>query len=69
MHIWKVMKRFTIARKIDDKFVAIDLFHEIRKIQYDSLDNCLNLCRMRVGKSLETAHVFKVPFFDIWIIS
>lgn len=63
------MKRFTIARKIDNKFVAIDLFHEIRKVQYDNLDNCLNLCRMRVGKSLETAKVFKVPIFDIWIIS
>jgi hypothetical protein len=63
------MKKFTIIRKIDNKFVAIDLFHEIRKIQYDSLDNCLNLCRMRVGKSLGTANVFKVPFFDIWIIS
>lgn len=63
------MKRFAIARKIDDKFVAIDLFHEIRKIQYDSLDVCLNLCRMRVGKSLESAHVFKISFFDIWIIS
>ena len=63
------MKRFTIARKIDNKFVAIDLFHEIRKVQYDNMDSCLNLCRMRVGKSLETAKVFKVPFFDIWIIS
>ena len=63
------MKRFTIARKIDNKFVAIDLFHEIRKVQYDNLESCLNLCRMRVGKSLETANVFKVPFFDIWIIS
>ena len=63
------MKKFTIIRKIDNKFVAIDLFHEIRKIRYDNLDNCLNLCRMRVGKSLETAKVFKVPFFDIWIIS
>lgn len=63
------MKRFTIARKIDDKFIAIDLFHEIRKTQYDNLDNCLNLCRMRVGKSLLTASVFKIPFFNIWIIS
>ena len=63
------MKKFTIIRKIDNKFVAIDLFHEIRKVQYDNLDNCLNLCRMRVGKSLETANVFKVPFFNIWIIS
>lgn len=63
------MKKFTIIRKIDNKFVAIDLFHEIRKVQYDNMDNCLNLCRMRVGKSLETANVFKVPFFDIWIIS
>ena len=63
------MKKFTIARKIDNKFVAIDLFHEIRKVQYDNLDSCLNLCRMRVGKLLETAKVFKVPFFDIWIIS
>jgi hypothetical protein len=63
------MKKFTIIRKIDNKFVAIDLFHEIRKVQYDNLDSCLNLCRMRVGKSLETANVFKVPFFDIWIIS
>lgn len=63
------MKKFTIIRKIDDQFVAIDLFHEIRKVQYDNLDNCLNLCRMRVGKSLETANVFKLPFFDIWIIS
>ena len=63
------MKRFTIIRKIDNKFVAIDLFHEIRKVEYDNMDNCLNLCRMRVGKSLETANVFKVPFFDIWIIS
>lgn len=63
------MKRFTIARKIDNKFVAIDLFHEIRKVQYDNMDSCLNLCRMRVEKSLETAKVFKVPFFDIWIIS
>ena len=63
------MKKFTIIRKIDNKFVAIDLFHEIRKVQYDNMDNCLNLCRMRVGKSLETAKVFKVPFFDIWLIS
>ena len=63
------MKRFTIARKIDNKFVAIDLFHEIRKVQYDNMDSCLNLCRMSVVKSLETAKVFKVPFFDIWIIS
>ena len=63
------MKRFTIARKIDNKFVAIDLFHEIRKVQYDNMDSCLNLCRMRVGKSLETANVFKIPFFDVWIIS
>jgi hypothetical protein len=63
------MKKFTIIRKIDNKFVAIDLFHEIRKVQYDNMDSCLNLCRMRVGKSLETANVFKVPFFDIWIIS
>lgn len=63
------MKKFTIIRKIDNKFVAIDLFHEIRKVQYDNMDSCLNLCRMRVGKSLETAKVFKVPFFDIWIIS
>ena len=63
------MKKFTIARKIDNKFVAIDLFHEIRKIQYDSFDNCLNLCRLRVGKSIETASFFKVPFFNIWIIS
>jgi hypothetical protein len=63
------MKKFTIIRKIDNKFVAIDLFHEIRKVQYDNMDSCLNLCRMRVGKSLETANVFKVPFFNIWIIS
>lgn len=63
------MKKFTIIRKVDNKFVAIDLFHEIRKVQYDNMDSCLNLCRMRVGKSLETAKVFKVPFFDIWIIS
>ena len=63
------MKKFTIIRKIDNKFVAIDLFHEIRKVQYDNMDSCLNLCRMRVGKSLETANVFKVPFFDIWVIS
>ena len=63
------MKKFTIARKIDNKFVAIDLFNEIRKTQYDNLDNCLNLCRMRVGKSLDTANVFKIPFFKIWIIS
>ena len=63
------MKKFTIIRKIDNKFVAIDLFHEIRKVQYDNMDSCLNLCRMRVGKSLETAKVFKVPFFDIWLIS
>lgn len=63
------MKKFTIIRKIDNKFVAIDLFHEIRKVQYDNMDSCLNLCRMRVGKSLETVNVFKVPFFDIWIIS
>lgn len=63
------MKKFTIIRKVDNKFVAIDLFHEIRKVQYDNMDSCLNLCRMRVGKSLETANVFKVPFFDIWIIS
>ena len=63
------MKKFTIIRKIDNKFVAIDLFHEIRKVQYDNMDSCLNLCRMRVGKSLETANVFKVPFFDIWLIS
>lgn len=63
------MKKFTIIRKIDNKFVAIDLFHEIRKVQYDSMDSCLNLCRLRVGKSLETANVFKVPFFDIWVIS
>lgn len=63
------MKKFTIIKKVDNKFVAIDLFHEIRKVQYDNLDSCLNLCRMRVGKSLETANVFKVPFFDIWIIS
>jgi hypothetical protein len=63
------MKKFTIIRKIDNKFVAIDLFHEIRKVQYDNMDSCLNLCRMRVEKSLETANVFKVPFFDIWIIS
>lgn len=63
------MKKFTIIRKIDNKFVAIDLFNEIRKTQYDNFDNCLNLCRMRVGKSLETESVFKVPFFNIWIIS
>lgn len=63
------MKKFIIIRKIDNKFVAIDLFHEIRKIQYDSLDDCLNLCRLRVGKSLLSASVFKVPFFNIWIIS
>ena len=63
------MKKFTIIRKIDNEFVAIDLFHEIRKVQYNNMDSCLNLCRMRVGKSLETANVFKVPFFDIWIIS
>lgn len=63
------MKKFVIIRKKDDKFTAIDLFHEIRKTQYDNLDNCLNLCRMRVGKSLITAKVFKVPFFNIWIIS
>jgi len=63
------MKKFTIIRKIDNKFVAIDLFHEIRKVQYDNMDSCLNLCRMRVGKSLETANVFKIPFFDIWLIS
>lgn len=63
------MKKFTIIRKVDNKFVAIDLFHEIRKVQYDNMDSCLNLCRMRVGKSLETTNVFKVPFFDIWIIS
>ena len=63
------MKRFTIARKVDNKFVAIDLFHEIRKVQYDNLESCLNLCRMRVEKSLETANVFKIPFFDIWLIS
>ena len=63
------MKKFTIIRKVDNKFVAIDLFHEIRKVQYDNMDSCLNLCRMRVGKSLETANVFKVPFFDIWVIS
>lgn len=63
------MKKFTIIRKIDNKFVAIDLFHEIRKVQYDNMDSCLNLCRMRVGKSLETAKVFKIPFFDIWLIS
>lgn len=63
------MKKFTIIRKVDNKFVAIDLFHEIRKVQYDNMDSCLNLCRMRVGKSLETAKVFKIPFFDIWLIS
>lgn len=63
------MKKFTIIRKVDNKFVAIDLFHEIRKVQYDNMDSCLNLCRMRVGKSLETANVFKIPFFDIWLIS
>ena len=63
------MKKFTIARKIDNKFVAIDFFHEIRKVQYDNLDDCLNLCRMRVGKSIVTASIFKVPFFDIWVIS
>lgn len=63
------MKRFAIARKKDDKFIAIDLFHEIRKVQYDNLDYCLNLCRMRVGKSLETASIFKIPFFKIWIVS
>lgn len=63
------MKKFTIARKINNKFVAIDLFHEIRRVQYDNFDDCLNLCRMRVRKSLETANVFKLPFFDIWIIS
>ena len=63
------MKRFTIIRKIDNKFVAIDLFHEIRKVQYDNFDNCLNLCRLRIGKSLETASVFKIPFVNIWIIS
>ena len=69
MYIWRAMKKFVIIRKKDDKFIAIDLFHEIRKIQYDNLDDCLNLCRIRIGKSLVTAHVFKVPFFDIWIIS
>ena len=63
------MKKFTIIRKIDNKFVAIDLFHEIRKVQYDNIESCLNLCRMRIGKSFETANVFKVPFFDIWVIS
>lgn len=63
------MKKFTIIRKVDNKFVAIDLFHEIRKVQYDNMDSCLNLCRLRVGKSLEMAKVFKVPFFDIWLIS
>lgn len=63
------MKKFTIIRKIDNEFVAIDLFHEIRKVQYNNMDSCLNLCRMRVGKSLETAKVFKIPFFDIWLIS
>lgn len=63
------MKRFTIARKKDDKFIVIDLFHEIRKVQYDNFDNCLNLCRMRVGKTLETAYIFKIPFVNIWIVS
>ena len=63
------MKKFTIARKKDDKFIAIDLFHEIRKVQYDNFDNCLNLCRLRIGKSLETASVFKIPFVNIWVIS
>ena len=36
MHIWRIMKKFTILEKIDNKFVAIDLFHEIRKVQYDN---------------------------------
>lgn len=63
------MKKFVIIRKIDNKFIAIDLFHEIRKVQYDNMDDCLNLCRLRVGKSLLSASVFKVPFFNIWIIS
>lgn len=63
------MKKFVIIRKIDNKFIAIDLFHEIRKVQYDNMDDCLNLCRLRVGKSLLSASIFKVPFFNIWIIS
>ena len=63
------MKKFVIVRKKDDKFIAIDLFHEIRKVEYDNFDNCLNLCRLRIGKSLETASIFKIPFVNIWIIS
>lgn len=63
------MKKFVIARKKDDKFIAIDLFHEIRKVEYDNFDNCLNLCRLRVGKSLETTSIVKLPFVNIWIIS
>lgn len=63
------MKKFTIVRKKDDKFTVIDLFHEIRKAQYDNFDACLNLCRLRIGKSLDTASIFKIPFVNIWIIS
>lgn len=63
------MKKFVFARKKDDKFIVIDLFHEIRKTQYDNFDSCLNLCRLRVGKSIETASIVKIPFVNIWIIS
>jgi hypothetical protein len=62
------MKRFAIIKKQEDKFIAIDLFHELRLVSYDSFSICLDLCRLRVGKEIDTEKLIKIPFINIWLV-
>jgi hypothetical protein len=62
------MKRFAIIKKQEDKFIAIDLFHELRVVSYDSFGSCLDLCRLRVGKVIDTEKLIKIPFINIWLV-
>lgn len=62
------MKRFALIKKHGDKFTAIDLFHELREVSYDSFGSCLSLCRLRVGKEMNTEKLIKIPFINIWLV-
>ena len=63
------LKVFTIKLN-DGKFIVNDYYNkELPSAKYENKAHAIELCRMRLGKSIhDELHQVKVPFTNMWIV-
>ena len=64
------MKQFYIIKEEQEKYKVFSLFDEFSPVYYNSEQDAVELCRMRLNKTLieNNMKMYKIPFTKITIL-